>query len=365
MSSKISRNYFTNINALHWLAWMKVKSDNLPVLAFYFLSRKNATSARYLPLLNQMEKIRIVVVNGTRFGKFDFFQLKLFKVFIKLTQYKQVKYEWIMVTDTGVAKKSSNQILNIDDPLYTQEEIMKIKNWEIKLKEGNKKSVIIVTNHTTEKYLLDSGIQSKVFIIEQGHSKNYNTRTEKFEDFTFVYSSPYIHVCGDKHANHPTWGVNLFIKNIIPELIKNDPLISIHLIGHMGKNARKFLNKFDQVTMHGYKTIEENYELLKKCNVALYPRTIDNKRRVLKIYEYIGANLPIIAFDLEDTKPVKEFNVGLSVETIAEFVLAVLRIKNDEELYSNFQKNLISIQNEYSWESLADKYDNLITNNFD
>ena len=365
MSSKIGRNYITNINALHWFAWTKVKSDNLPVLAFYFLSRKNATSPRYLPLLNQMKKIRIVVCNGTRFGKLDFFQLKLFKVFIKLTHHKQKKYEWIMVTDTEVAKKSTNQILNIDDPLYSQEEIIKIKKWEMKLKEENKKSVIIVTNGTTEKYLLDSGSKSKVFIIEQGHSKNYNTRTEKFKDFTFVYSSPYIHVFGDKHANHPTWGVNLFIEKIIPELIKNDPLISIHLIGHMGKNARKFLNNFDQVTMHGYKTIEENYELLKKCHVALYPRTIDNNRRVLKIYEFIGANLPIIAFDLEDTKPVKELNIGLSVETIAEFVLAVLRIKNDGELYSNFQKNLISIQNKYSWESLADKYDNLITNNFD
>ena len=61
MSSKIGRNYITNINALHWFAWTKVKSDNLPVLAFYFLSRKNATSPRYLPLLNQMKKIRIVV----------------------------------------------------------------------------------------------------------------------------------------------------------------------------------------------------------------------------------------------------------------------------------------------------------------
>ena len=238
-------------------------------------------------------------------------------------------------------------------------------NEEICKKEENKKSIIIVTNYTTEKYLLDSGSQSKVSIIEQGHSKNHNTRTEKFKDFTFVYSSPYIHIDGDKHANHPTWGVDLFIKSIIPELIKNDPLISIHLIGHMGKNARKFLNNFDQVTMHGYKTIEENYELLKKCHAALYPRTIDNNRRVLKIYEFIGANLPIIAFDLEDTKPVKELNVGLSVETVNEFILSVLRIKNDQELYSNFQKNLRLIQNTYSWESLAEKYDNLITNNFD
>jgi glycosyltransferase involved in cell wall biosynthesis len=116
--------------------------------------------------------------------------------------------------------------------------------------------------------------------------------------------------------------------------------------------------------MHGYKTIEENYKLLTKCNVALYPRTIDNNRRVLKIYEYIGANLPIISFNLEDTKPVSELNVGISVDTVDDFIAAVLHMKENKDLYSFFLENLKSIQNKYSWSVLAKKFDKLIVENF-
>ena len=364
MAARSSKNIFTNINVVHWKKWLRMKSDSLPVLTFYFLSRKNATSARYFPLLDQMGKVRIVLFNGTRFGKFDYFQIKAVRMFIKLTNRKQRIYKWIFVTDTKVASCSVNQILNIDDPLYTQEELKQISIWENKLKNNYRKGIIIVTNDTTKRHLLGHNLKSKIMIIEQGHSKSSKTSNGKFKEFTFVYSSPYIDIYGDKHGKHPTWGVNLFIKEIIPKLIKNDPHISIHLIGHLGTNAHKYLSDFRQVTMHGYKTIEENYNILTKCNIALYPRTIDNNRRVLKIYEYIGANLPIIAFNLEDTKPVSELNVGISVNTVDEFVDAVAQIKENKDLYSFFLENLKSIQNKYSWNVLAKKLDELIVENF-
>ena len=311
-----------------------------------------------------MQTVRVVLFKGTRFGKFDYFQLKLVRIFIKLTHHKQKKYRWIFVTDTKFASCSVNQILNIDDPLYNQDEIKQILIWEKKLKSNYRKGVIIVTNETTQKYFFNLKLESKIIIIEQGHSKNGNASNNKFEEFVFVYSSPYIDADGDKHGHHPTWGVNLFIKEIIPRLIKNDPLISIHLIGNVGDNAYKYLSNIDQVTMHGYRNIEENYSLLTKCSVALYPRTIDNNRRVIKIYEYIGANLPIVAFDLEDTKPVTELNVGISVATLDDFIAAALRMKVDKDLYSFFLENLKSIQNKYSWDVLSKKFDELIMNNF-
>jgi glycosyltransferase involved in cell wall biosynthesis len=364
MVVKTSKNNFTNVNAVHWKKWLRMKSDSLPVVTFFFLSRKNATSARYLPLLDQMGKVRIVLFNGSRFGKFDYFQMKAVRLFIKLTNRKQRNYKWIFVTDTKVASCSVNQILNIDDPLYNQEELKQIFIWENKLKNNFRDGVIIVTNETTKRHFLDHNLDSNIMIIEQGHSSNRNASNDKFKDFTFVYSSPYIDIYGDKHGKHPTWGVNLFIKEIIPKLIENDPQISIHLIGHLGNNAYKYLSNLSQVTMHGYKTIEENYKLLTKCNVALYPRTIDNNRRVLKIYEYIGANLPIISFNLEDTKPVSELNVGISVDTVDDFIAAVLHMKENRDLYSFFLENLKSIQNKYSWSVLAKKFDELIVENF-
>ena len=364
MKTKKRMNKFTSSNVISWKNWLKIDHDDRPALAFFFLSRKNAPNARYLPLLNQMQNVRIVLFEGSRFGKLDYFHLKLFKIFIKKTHYKQKNYNWILITDTQVADMTTKQILDIDDPTYTQRELNDIQLWEKKLKMNGTRGVIVVTNETTRKYFLDSKLSSDIFIIQQGHSSKKITDVQKFKNFSVVYSSPYIDAVGDKHGNHPTWGVDIFIKKIVPKIIENNPNISIHLIGNVGNNAYKFLEKYHQVIMHGYKSIDDNYRLLLKCHVALYPRTFDNKRRVLKIYEYIGAILPIVTFDLEDTKPVKELDVGICVKTVDEFIEAVSSITKNYKIYSYFQKNLKSLTHDYSWTWLAQEYDTLITNDF-
>ena len=141
MKTKKRMNKFTSSNVISWKNWLKIDHDDLPALAFFFLSRKNAPNDRYLPLLNQMQNVRIVLFEGSRFGKLDYFHLKLFKIFIKKTHYKQKNYDWILITDTQVADMTTKQILDIDDPTYTQRELNDIQLWENKLKIHQKSLV--------------------------------------------------------------------------------------------------------------------------------------------------------------------------------------------------------------------------------
>jgi len=361
----ININKFTSRNVIPWWRWIFSKSPEYSALTFFFLSRKNSTSPRFFPLFSEMNSVQIVLVRGTRWGKLDYFQLKGINLFEKITRRKQSSYNWLLTSKymTG-SKFGLNVALNMDDPLYTESEIENIIAWEKNIINDSRRSVIIVTSETTKSYLNESGIKSPIFIIEQGYTHNSLVFPEKNKTFSVVYSSPYIDSKNDKHGNHPTWGADLFIKEIIPKIIKADGSIEIHLVGRVGKEAGRYLSEYSQVKLHGLVTFSENNEILKKTHVGLYPRKFDNNRRVQKIYEYIGANLPIVTFDLEDTKPVVELEVGISVNNVDEFVNAVIKLKNDHKFYTHFYDNILKVKNNYSWQTLAGRFDQLIFNSF-
>jgi len=351
-------------NRVSWKQWLLIKHDPLPALAFSFISKKNFSGGRYIPLFIEMKKLRVVTFYGTRFGKLDFLGLKLLRIFVKITRKKQHKYRWIMSQGIDVANPKVNQIFNIDDPQYNSNEQNYILSWEENLRMNGSKSIIVTTNKYTKLYLENLKIVSPVHVIEQGHNDIRVRSKEKNSIFSCVYSSPYIDLGNDKHGNHPTWGSKLLITSIIPMLIKKDPEIEIHLIGRVGKEARRYLKKYRRVILHGMKNYEDNFSIISKCHVGIYPRLFDNQRRVLKVYEYLGAGVPVVTFELEDTKMVREKNVGISVKTPTEFIEAIINLKQDRNLYSKFLRNIDLCGDENSWTNLAMKYDNLIENNF-
>jgi glycosyltransferase involved in cell wall biosynthesis len=283
----------------------------------------------------------------------------------RLTRKKLKNYKWIITSNFNRDYKFvTNLVLNLDDPAYSDSEIEDLILWEQSLKDVSKRGVIIVTSEKTRKYLIDAGLKSSVYILEQGFTINNLESELKNKRFSIVYSSPYIDSQNDGHGAHPTWGVDLFIKEIIPKITDTDSSIEIHLIGRTGLEASKFLGKFSQVKLHGLKSFNDNAELLQRAHVGIYPRKIDNGRRVQKIYEYIGANLPIVTFDLEDTRPVSELGVGISVNTTDEFVKAIVDLKNDQEMYNKFYSKLLSVKEDYSWKNLAKRFDKLVYDSF-
>ena len=56
----------SNSNALGFFAWMMKRGDNLDQIVFLFISKTNATNARYLPLFNETKNV-IEAANGNLF----------------------------------------------------------------------------------------------------------------------------------------------------------------------------------------------------------------------------------------------------------------------------------------------------------
>ena len=81
---------------------------------------------------------------------------------------------------------------------------------------------------------------------------------------------------------------------------------------------------------------------------------------MLKIFTYIGAELPIVTFDLIDTEIVKRKNLGFSVATSELFVEKIIELKNNVGLLNFFKTNIKMEKNAYSWKNLARKMEKSI-----
>lgn len=263
--------------------------------------------------------------------------------------------------NTEVNYINRKQILHIDDPIYSEDEIDLLKQWSLKVRSAKGSPIVICTNSFTRNWYLENSVAAKVLVIEQGfHPINLSNKL-KSNSFSCVYSSPYIHFEGDKHENHSTWGSELLIRQIIPEINARDKEIEIHLIGQVGKNAKKALSKFENIRIYGRVNFLENMTILSERSIGIYPRTFDHKRSILKIYSYIGAGLPIVTFDLFDTKVVKDNELGFSVTNCEEFVDKIIELKSNEFLYNSYRNKVLKFRAAHTWELLAHKMESQIT----
>jgi len=76
-----------------------------------------------------------------------------------------------------------------------------------------------------------------------------------------------------------------------------------------------------------------------------------------KLIEYMGAGLPILAFELGDTQIVKDLNIGLTVNSIPEFINLLNFISLNPGILHNYHLNCRNLAMDYSWKNLATKYE--------
>jgi glycosyltransferase involved in cell wall biosynthesis len=333
-----------------------MKNDELDQIVFYFLSQKNATSARYFPLFDTNPEVRIVFMKGFPIKYTDSISLKIFYLLRKLCKQKINNYKIVHIFDLQDRLICDLQVLHIDDPTYTDNEILSIRNWEKRSSILPFQSIIVCTNKFTLNWLKSKECISKVIVIEQGFGVLPKTlSTKKFNKFSCVYSSPYIHYGLDKHSNHSTWGSRHLLDDLIPKITEKVGDIQFHLIGEIGPNALKRIKTLENVFCYGRVDFDVNLEIMSKCTIGIYPRNLDLKRSILKIFSYMGAGLPVVAYDLVDTEIVKSESLGLVVKSQDEFIEAIVRLKTDNFLLKKYEHNVTKIRDRYLWSNLSIK----------
>ena len=351
-----TNGYNSNNNSENFFKWIFRRHDNLKSIVFLFISQINATSARYYPLFQNTQEIRIVYFVGLPMKYSDRVLLKIFKISQLILKPKIARYQKIHFFNSDMNFNNEIQILHMDDPEYSDESVQKIKAWEKRNLSQNRLSKIVCTNTFTENWLKMNTEFADIVVIEQGFDSLVPlSQPIARTSFICAYSSPYIHYGNDKESNHTTYGAKTLFDEIIPSLFKKDPSILVYLIGELGKDAKKAAIKYPNLILFGRVSTNQNLEILSNCDVGIYPRKFDHKRSVLKIFTYIGAGLPIVTFDLIDTEIVKRKELGFSVSNSKQFVKKIIELKNTPDLLKVFQGNIKLHQEVYSWRFLATK----------
>ena len=352
-----------NNNEVSFLSWWLMRNDHLSEIAFFFKSKKNAKNERFYPLYEKYKNVRIIHLNGVPIRYFDFIYWRVFKSLIQISKRKIQNYETLHSFNLSEQFEVKKIILHIDDPQYTDFERDKLLKWEMFYSKTGTNMFVICTNNLTRIYLENLFQTAKVYIVEQGfHQRELVDNSELHKRFVCAYSSAYIDYGNDKHANHSTWGASVLIDEIIPNVSRADKNINFLIIGRVGKHARKALQKYPNVHSVGLVNPEKNIEFLSKCSLGIYPRKFDHNRSVLKIYTYIGAGLPIVTFDLNDTEIVKSQEIGYSVKTSEEFVEKILLLNESPRQLKIFRERIMLLRLKYTWQNLATKLEKIVNN---
>jgi len=250
--------------------------------------------------------------------------------------------------------------LNLDDPTYTGKELLEIGQWESEVISLGFHSTIVCTSNYIRKYLESNNLKSNIYVIPQGHSNlgilGERVKSERDGNMNFVYISPTIDVEGDPNEGHNMWDASPLLLEIWPKV--SSPKARLHLIGRLGPNAAQSLRD-KRIQSHGLLSIEDCSKILPNFDVALYPRVHDNGWLPQKLIEYLGAHLPILAFKLVDTQIVSELNIGMLVEKVDDFTNAIELLCDNQNMLMEFKINCASVADMYSWESLAQQYEDL------
>jgi hypothetical protein len=361
------RNRFSNANVESWFRFIFRSSDSLKAASLYFLSHRYSTSPRYFPLYNSTSEIRVVLFRGSRFPGVDRLILKTLPLYIKFFRKKFDRYSWVFLFSLNWSKYfNSNQILNLDDPDYTKKEIHEILNWELNCQKRGLKTAIATTTIYTKEYFKNQGCSSKFSVIPQGHSWSIELSSSApsnifKQKISLIYASPYIHTSGDLHGDHELWGANTLLWKIWPCLALSN-LFELHLVGSVGQNAMRHLENTPAI-LHGLVSSSECARIMHTCDIGLYPRESDKFRQAQKVSEYIGAGLAVVAFDCIDASLVKELGVGISVNTVDEFIEALRGLERDRRQLASFKRLSQENSKNLRWQNLAKDLDLFILNN--
>lgn len=352
-------NNFENSNVEPWYRWIFRRSDTLPFVTVYFLSRKNSTSPRFFPMYDNSEYFRIVLLRGLNIRGSDRVLLYFYKYLVRFVSKKLNKYEWQSPTSFRLARKATNNVLlHIDDPTYSESERESLSDLFVHLSQKNRRLVVACTNKYTKNYL-DSFLPSEIsIIVPQGHLsleqsiKNDHFQSVKNQTFKVVYASPFIDIKGDMHEGHETWDASHLLLDLLPKMLEITG-VEVHLIGRLGKNAEKTVAQRENVITYGLLPFKEVSEIIASSDLGLYPRLKDNFRSVQKITEYIGAGIPILTYDLTDSYLVKEHGLGKCVRSPEEFIRELGNLSQFPNEYFQYLDSVSLLRERLKWHNIV------------
>jgi len=233
------------------------------------------------------------------------------------------------------------------------------------LNKPNVKVIVTTTERLREEFIR-RGVSKPIEVIPSGFSKqNCNerlahelTRTHNPKGYPVVgYSGSTIEL----QPLRPSQGDISVLAEAMERIWTVDNDIQLWLIGKASREVAKWAIGKQQVKLFGLVPRSELLAHLKSFTVATYPRLIDHGGRFsIKLIEYMGVGIPVVATPVSETKILKEAAAGIFAKTPKEFANAILKILQNKAQKELMAQNALHFAAQYDWDLMAENYENQV-----
>lgn len=204
-------------------------------------------------------------------------------------------------------------------------------------------AMVLVVNHGTKERLTQSlgrmvNLDSKLQILENGFDPDeFEVEPERLEGVSLLYA-------GNLYENRQELTKLLFALNKLPEA-------KFYLAGKVDPKSQQLLENNRQVVILGPLPHSRVCALMKGANALVYLGKPDQPVG-LKLYEYLGAQKPIIVWGNEDeeaAKLVEELGAGVVVYSYEQLGPAVAEILNNPERFTRSDRSRFNRRFQAQW----------------
>lgn len=144
------------------------------------------------------------------------------------------------------------------------------------------------------------------------------------------------------------------------------PEARLWLVGRPGRALTSRCHGRDDIVLLGRLEPAETLAHVACFDIGLYPRKIDHVpgRSAIKIAEYLGSAVPVVAYDLEVTEVVGTCGGGVLASTPEAFVGALDRLAGDPALRSELSAKAGTYGRTLDWDRLASLYEDEVLDRF-
>ncbi len=284
----------------------------------------------------QISKLKYV--GGIHYHFWSFFKKKyFFPVYLKKLakkydilytfQYDQIPY-W---------SKEKHIIVDLDDPVFSDEEIRM-------LKYPNVKSLIVSTDYVKDKFQ-SLGVDIPITVIYQGVHDISDVKSELIKNDKIVlgYMAPTLSTTADNPDKYRNGVDNLdLLFEALDKLDESDKSkIIVSLIGNASSTVHDMAKSRPYIKLEGLVASDRVMDLVSNFDIGLYPRTyiLPPGRSSVKIVQYMILSKPVVATNLNETMVVNQASSGLVCENADVFSKALTNLINDKNQRDVLGKN--------------------------
>jgi glycosyltransferase involved in cell wall biosynthesis len=248
--------------------------------------------------------------------------------------------------------------MDYDDPTFSKTEIAGLNNPRVKV-------VVTTTEHLRDEFIRH-GVLKPIEVVPSGFSKrDIDERLAcELARIHNPHGYPVIGYCGstlELPDSKPSQGdLSLLIK-AMQRIWTNVPNTQLWLIGNPSNEVAQWARKEPRARLFGLVPRSRMLAHLQNFTVATYPRRLDHGGRFsIKLIEYMGLGIPIVATPVSETEMIRQAEAGIFAETPEQFADAILKILHDNSQKAVLSENALRFSVSFDWDVIAKQYEDQV-----